>query len=462
MTKVSLENLRDAFFSMEEKESLFSLQVDDGVYLWDCCRWDVYQRLLQLHGAGFISGNSQKSGFVKFIFRRVIKKIKNFIALWYVLRRKPEYIFITAQRTVVEGNLVDSISDHLIDDASNSVAIELLNSDSVSYLHMLLGGDTRIPPVSFIAETSSSEVFNASIRINKAISDYFGIYVDVTDLLSVSLAQYKANFNFFSVIFSRHHPKAVIGVNNGTLNGLYVAAKKFRIPVVELQHGSSNEHTILWSYPKSIDSSNIGLSLPVAYFTFSNYWIANTNYPVKMIQAVGNDNLYQELIESKSQSLLFISAYMYHDALVHLAMELATKVINKIYFKLHPHEYYRKDELIANFGRLENIEVVSDEFDFAHLYRLCSHVVVVHSTTAYQALQAGKHLCIYKHSNYFWHYDIFGYAELFGTSSELAEIIDEKYPRGISVKEPNSQPLFFSRFNPDDFKTAVDYAKGLV
>ena len=456
-TTVHLEKIRDIFFVMEERENLFSLKSSCGVFIWNCCRLSVYQKILNAHGVSFVCVAPKKSGFLKYFAKKIACEVKNYLALRYLIMKCPEYIFITAQRTRNGNNLVDNISDHLIDEcASNSVAIELLNRNSVSYLRMLLGIDTRIPPVSFMSRANATELEYAKKKISKAISDHFGLHIDVTDLLSNALAQYKANFKFFSFLYSKIRPKAIIGVNNDTLNGLYYSAKIYDIPTVELQHGASNEHTLLWSYPKSIDRNHIGLSIPTAYFTFSDYWTSNTNYPVRVIRAVGNDNLYQDFIAPKFKAVLFISAHMYYDALVSLAKELSDVLNYKIYYKLHPHEYYRQNETIATFGRFENIEVVSDNIEFKELYELCSHVVVVHSTTAYQALQAGKSVCIYKYSNYFWHSDIFNYVDLFDNHSELAELINENLTNHTKTKDSKCVPLFYNRFNAGAFRTAVN------
>ena len=448
-----MDYIRDVFFSMEEEKSLFSLQVGNGVYIWNCCRLDVYQYLLQKHGVGFASQTHATSNFAI----NLICKIKNFLSSRYVLLRKPKCIFITAQRTRAGRALFDNITDHLIDEITSTVvAIELSNRCSVSYLRMLLGLNTRIPPIDFVKKSDQLDLILASARISQAIAEYFGFTLDVSILIENSFFQYQANYKYFSSLFTKHCPQLVIGVNDDTLYGLYAATKKFQIPTIELQHGSSNLHTILWSFPKSIESNHVGLSLPDAYFTFSEFWTNNTNYPVRIIQSIGNDNNYQDFIAFESKAVLVISAYMYYDELVGLSNKLSNAMDIKIYYKLHPNEYCRKKEAVSTFKNYANVEVLSDELEFKDLYSLCSHVVLVHSSTAYQALQAGKSVCIYKYSNYSWHSDIFDYVDLFDTSSELVKLINAYSTANSRAKDPKCLPLFYAPFDPCLFKMAVN------
>jgi hypothetical protein len=460
---VSLQDLNKVFFLMETQEKLFSLKTEDGQYIWNSCRYEIFNLLFSMHKDDYINNKIEKNTIYFLAFNKIKNYIRgckskliNFLSLRYILKKKPEYIFITCQKTRVGVKIKDSITDHLIEILTkNSISIEIMNRQSISYIRMLIGLNTRIPPVAYVESMNRDSLIYFSDIINKAIKKYFGHSVEINDLLNKSFSRQRENFKYFAKIISNYSPKAIIGVNDNNLNGLYAAAKKYKIPTIELQHGASNEHTILWSYPKSIDSSHLGLSLPDAYFTFSDYWMKNTNYPVRMMRAIGNDNLYQKLAQSQSEAVLIISTYMHHDALIDLTMELGGNVNKKIYFKLHPHEYYRKKETIKKFCKLNNVEIITDELNFDKLFNLCSHVVVVHSSSAYQALQAGKCVCVYIYYNYFFHSDIYEYVRLFKNSAELIELIDEKLTNLSKSQKVSSIPLFYSRLKIDTYLAAV-------
>jgi hypothetical protein len=234
---------------------------------------------------------------------------------------------------------------------------------------------------------------------------------------------------------------------------MFSAAKSLKVPTIELQHGASNSNTILWSYPSSISSSHLGLSLPTAYLTFSEFWKGNSHYPVKVLDSIGNDYFYQEKINGSSDGVLIVSAYMYRTELLQLALELAKSAKDKlIYFKLHPHEFAVKNSLLDAFCMHANIIVICDEMDFPSLFKVCNYVVGIHSTTLYIALQAGKKVCIYKRSNYFWHDDIFEYVELFNNVTELRDIIyleDRYFPK------MHSAPIFFQPFDNNKFNNIL-------
>ena len=461
--KITLENIRKIFFLMEVEEKLFNLKTEDGQYIWNCCRYDIYNTIFSMYNDSYVESKIIKTTILLSIIKKIkqtlsrkINKIKNFMSLRYILIKRPDYIFITCQRTKIGECIEDSIVDHLIEiEKKKSLSIEIMNRNSISYIRMILCMDTRIPPVDYSCSMNQNSLLYFDEVINKSLNKYFGFTIEIIELLNYSFSRQRENFKYFSKIFLSYSPRAIIGVNDNNLNGLYDAAKKFKIPTVELQHGASNEHTILWSYPELINCDHVGLSLPDAYFTFSDYWLKNSNYPVKIKRTIGNDNLYQESVECKTEAVLIISTYVYHDALVDLAKELGEGVNIKIYFKLHPHEYHRKEETIDGFGKYKNIEVISNELNFDKLFNLCSHVVVVHSSTAYQALQSGKCVCVYMHYNYFFHSDIFEYVQLFKNTTELIEIINQS-SLNITVSTKKSLiPLFYSRFKIREYKNAL-------
>ena len=295
--KIGVKNIQKTFFEMEASEDLFEIRTANGVYIWDVCRLHVYQKLLSTCGVGFVSDDFSIKRPLVDLFKKFIYRIRNFLSSFYLSTKKPEYLFITAQRTRVDHCFRDNISDHLLEIIDGySVSIELLNKGAINYFKIILGLETRIPPVFVQGLEDDSDLMLAHKKISKLVYKHFGIHLDFRNIVFNSISEFQSNYCFYSRFFSKHRPKAIIGVNNATLHGLYAAAKDFNIPTIELQHGASCVGTLLWSYPKSISSDHPGLSLPTAYLTVSDYWIGNSHYPVKMIRSIGNDNLYQEPI----------------------------------------------------------------------------------------------------------------------------------------------------------------------
>lgn len=459
---ISIRNLLDIFFRMETEEELFSKRLSDGTHFWDAIRADVYLCLHTAHGGPFVRSVSSPKPSPLGHCKELLKPLINEVSRRYLIAKSPTYICFTFQRIRSGPGLVDNIADHLIDLlGDDSVAVELLNKSAISYSKLLTGGKTRIPMVAIRSPHNRSESEAVAGFINKLITRHFGIVLDVTDKVVEAISVFEATRAYYRTVFSRTRPRAIMGANNGSLGGAFSAAKEAGIPSIELQHGGSSRHTIYWSYPSAITASHPGLSLPTAYFTYSDYWRDNTHFPAKMFRSIGTDYFHQKPISAPGTDVLMISSYMYRDALFDLTLELAdTDPARNILFKLHPHEFDKKAELVARREARENIKIVDDEYEFEQLFAQCQFVVGVQSTIIYLALQAGKRVCLLKHSNYFWHEDIFRYVELFDNSVELQDILENR--SGLYFMNQASVPELFDPFSTTAFLKALDDVQELM
>lgn len=459
---ITIRNILDVFFQMEVDENLFSMQMTDGTHYWDIIRSEVYLCLHAAHGGPFARPTSSPRPSPLARCKDLLKPLLNEISSRYLIAKSPAFVCFTFQRIRSGSRLVDNIADHLVDLLGEDlVAVELLNRSAISYHRLLTGEKTRVPMVAIRSPHNRSESETVAGFVNKLITSHFGIALNVTNVVVEAISAFEHTRAYYRAVFTRAQPRAIMGANNGSLRGAFSAAKENGIPSIELQHGGSSRHTIYWSYPSAITASHPGLSLPTAYFTYSDYWQGNTHFPVKMFRSIGTDYFYQKPIPAPGNDVLMISSYMYRDALFDLALELADKDVTRtIVFKLHPHEFDRRGELIARRGGRDNIEIVGDEHEFAQLFARCQFVVGVQSTTIYLALQAGKRVCLLKHSNYFWHEDIFRYVELFNNSSELHDILQNR--SGIHFVNQAAIPELFDPFSATDFLKALDDVQELM
>jgi hypothetical protein len=459
---ITIHNIQEVFFQMEETEDLFNLQGRDGTYFWDIVRRDVYLRLHTMHGGPFADAPFLPDPSLFTTVKDVVKQLLNRLTLRYLEARTPKYIFITGQRIRLNGHLFDSISDHLYELVSDdAVAIELMNKEAISYRAMLFGGRTRIPPVAVRRGLIEKDLPKVAESISLAIKKHFGVSIDTENLILAPILIFRENRNFYLRLFSRYRPNAIVCINNGTLYGLFSAAKAMRVPVLELQHGGSNYRTIFWSYPQSITASHPALISPTAYLTLSDFWIGNMHFPVSLTGSIGNDYFHQEPIAGDEDGVLFVSSYMYHEDLMQLALELSSLAPGKkLYYKLHPHQFNQKQALVAACRGNSNIAIVSDDMDFTELFGLCNYVVGVHSTSLYIALQAGKKVCVYKRSNYFWHEDIFEYVELFDSVAELCDIVANR--SGRYFQSLGKLPVLFEPFDQQKFMRILEDVESRV
>jgi hypothetical protein len=454
-SEITIHNIQEVFFRMEEAEGLFDLRTRDGTYFWDIVRRAVFACLHRMHGGPFVDEPPLPVPSLVTDTKDAVKALLNRISLHYLQARAPRYIFITGQRIRQINGLVDNISDHLYELVSeDAVAVELMNRGAINYRKILLGRKSRIPPVAVRRRSVEKDLSRVVEAISSVIGKYFGVSMDTYNLVFGPMLVFRENRDYYLALFARHRPNAVVCINNGTMYGLFSAGKEMGVPVVELQHGGSNYRTIYWSYPKSISATHPGLIVPTAYFTFADFWNENTHFPVRMTRSIGNDYFYQNPTVGDENGVLIISTYMHHEALFKLALELSDLAKEKvIYYKLHPHQFEERMAVMAARGGRSNIVIVCDEMDFPQLFRSCDYVVGVHSTALYIALQAGKRVCLYKRSIYFWHEEIFPYVEIFDGVAELRDILAN--PPGKYFQNRANQPMFFHKFDARKFMQAL-------
>jgi hypothetical protein len=443
---------------MEANESLFGLQTSDGIYYWDIIRVNMFVKLHTVYGGAFASSIPAPlpSPSLILYLKDTAKKIINMFSRQYLVRRRPKYIFISIQRVRQGTKLIDEISDplynHLLKD---SIAIELSNKKVINYLNMLLGLRTRSPQAYTEICYKEPDLDSMATKISDVIYRYFDLRIDAKDLIEEELKTFRTQKKHYLKLFKKHRPKAFICVNNGTLKGLYSAAKESNIPTFELQHGEFNGFSARTQYPLSISSSDQGIYLPTILMTFSDYWKDIAYFPVKRIVSIGNDYFAQTLGSHIGCGVLFISADMYQEPLLKIAILVATDNKNRpVYFKLHPHEFGKKSVIQKISKDLPNFFVITDDMNLQELFYNISFVVGVHSTMIYTALQAGKKVCIYKYAHYFFHKDIFDYVNLFSDSSELINILDCEAKR--NSHSSLELPKFFSGFNAKKFMSIFE------
>lgn len=454
--RITVRNIQEMFLRMEEAEDLFDMETADGTHYWDVVRINVFTTLYNVYGGGVAEPSSPPQPGLVSKGKDFVRSLINQWTRRYLAAQAPRYVFVTGQRIRRGSQLFDPIADHLYDLLSeNAIAVELMNKAVVSYAAMLVGRRTRIPAVNVRAAIGPKDLPRVVERITLAVGKHFGASIHVRGPVLDALATFKENKDYYRQLFAKHRPKAIVCIDNGTLKGLFSAAKEARVPTVELQHGEINSRSMHYSYPKSVPSSHAGLALPTALLTFADYWNEITHFPVRSVHAIGNDFFYQERVAGDDNGILMISAYFYHAALMDLALEVADLVGPRtIYYKLHPNQFDQKDAIVAACSSRRNVVVVSDEMELAQLLKRCNYVVGVSSTMIYIALQAGKKVCLYKRSNYFCHDDVFAYVELFDSASELRDIIDS--PPGKHFGALDTLPIFFEPFTPRRFTQALE------
>lgn len=452
----NINDIKEIFFDMEVSEGLFDLKLDDGAYYWDIIRREVFYEVYRAYDKSFVYRNPEKikskwqSGFLN-----IVKAIASQVNILLISLWKPEYIFITAQRLTVGSKKTDVVCDsafNLIANKKKTLRIETCNKFGI----VLFGKKKCL--LNIINNTLLNEDFSLiSDKISSLVFDYFNIDIILTKYIEKALIDFKNQENYYEKCFSRHQPKAVIIVQNGIMKGLFSAAKKNAIPVFEFQHGSISDAQVIYSYPENIHSNNEALFLPNTFLTFSPLWNKSVHFPVQRIHSVGNEFFYSDPIVSKRKNILIISTRMHHEDLISISKELSITYPNrKIFYKLHPTDFYRKNFFERMFSECKNIKITAEETHLKSLFSKCFFVVIIQSTVVFEAIQAGKEVLIYKRSNYKQDSFIFKYVNLFDSIHELRKVIDSHTKKTKHYKSP---PIFFDKFDPIAFKRAIGVIK---
>jgi hypothetical protein len=472
-----MKNLHDRFLEMEELEDLFSFRLSDGTYYWDIIRLGIFENLtITTSGASIFSNefmNETLSNISRMkkdsigVFQSFLNGIKIFVRLSlntlsqrYLIERKPNYLFFTYQK----GQQIPK--DHICDDlvellSEESICVEFLNKSAISYKNMVCGRKTRVPPV-FVCkkQLNNDEIYEVAAKVSTIIKKYFSVSIDVYDSILNSILVFNENRKYYFQLFSKFQPKAIIGTNGGSLKGLYAAASEKCIPTIEIQHGTYGSRSIFHSYPKYLSSLHPGLAMPTIELTFSDYWNDISNFPVKFVTSIGNDNFYQEKIAGGGD-ILIVSNFMYHELLIDLVLELSDLLKEeKIYYKLHPQQFKNKDKIIRQCKGKDNVEVISEELSQLELFERCNHVVGIRSTLLYIALQAGKNVYIYKRINYDSAQEVKKYMIIFDNVKELEASIKNTSKMHNNIN--NETPDFFVRFDEQKFLQILENAGNYV
>jgi hypothetical protein len=279
-----------AFKAMEREENLFAARVD-GWSPWRVIRFPVFQRVLDL--------SYQASPQPK--FRRILTALPATLRLLVVLvtgRHRDLLIktFRTALRLRDGNRYRDIYFDRLLDYGYSSLKIEGVNS---AKFDAQAAAALRKPDLDAVVFTFWGRVLGtlfpgpADARkfcetVSSLVAQRYSVVVEPKWLLMrVSTAYWQARL--YELLLRRVRPKAVLVADTGEYS-LRIAAGRYRIPFVELQHGVfDTDHPD--AVPLWVDGSANELLLPNVLACQGDFWIgrlAGSRQGQATAVAVGN------------------------------------------------------------------------------------------------------------------------------------------------------------------------------
>ena len=425
----------EKFLEFEQKNELFQLE-EDGMYVWDILRhhvyaeyqWDNYKAQAQLKEPPF---------------RMLVALLRRFCYLILFLFRKsrPNLFYIHSREKGPDGRFLDrNTYDFLQRMGKDAFILETYEGKGVKYSY----------PVHLINPAS---LFNRVYGLFYKKKDFSWLADKINgdlglqwsnDTVNRHIQYFRSERMFFRWLFRLKKIQRLYVAFNSQKSH-YCAARECGIQTIEFQHGIIDRGHVDYNYPPGIDAGS-RVYCPDVLLTYSHFWSREVNYPVKQVLAVGNTIAAQighagRPVHPGLLTIGFISADVFGVRLAELAIEYAKlNPGNQLLFKLHPNQFSRRKEYIERFRQFPGIHVITNEQPTGAMILGCDAVVLIQSTIAYEALQAGVPVFIYKRMTYYRHAHIFESPNviLFDDASEI--VIKDRVA-------PATEEIFFEEFD---------------
>jgi hypothetical protein len=424
----------EKFLEFEERHGLFQWE-EDGLYIWDILRFHVYVDFIW----DTYRERQPKPSRLKLLLK-VIRRI-GYLLVFPFRRGRPNLFHIHSRDRDAGGLHYDKNADDFLQRlAGESYVLETFEEGPVNY---------RYPVALFNPATLLNRLYFFLYRRK----DYTALVEKINSELELRwdnrtvnrhISYFRSERLFYKWLFRLKKIKRVYTTNH-YMKGLFCAARENKIETVELQHGIIDKGHIGYHYPLNIHADG-KVYCPDMLLTFSDFWCQDCNYPVSQIVPVGSTVFTKAEANGKPPvvpggSVVFISTNVFGMSLAALAIDyVRLNPDASILFKLHPNQYSEEAEYMRLFRPWANVRVVANEQPMEELILHCSAIVLIQSTIAYQALQAGVPLFIYKRMTYYRHSHIF--------DSPNVKLIDRAGQIVITDHaQPGPKDIFFEEFD---------------
>lgn len=244
--------------------------------------------------------------------------------------------------------------------------------------------------------------------LESAIQDEFGLAIDLDEVVRQRLADFEIGLRRYRDILARVRPRLVLINQNGIEKALFRAARLEGVPCVEVQHGLINGAHPAYAYPPDVNGEGSGM-FPDVLFAFSQFWIDGCHYPARHRIPVGNDMFHPTALPTPpvEGEVLVISAAKYHADLARWLRLAAPRLpARRFVYKLHPGQAASFEVIRQELADLPNVAVRSTDVAMQALLAQARDVVLIQSTVAYEAVQAGRRLLIIPEQDYDTHTDL--------------------------------------------------------
>lgn len=399
-SKKTLENIRDIFIEIEEKNDVFTLAYED-IYYWKLIRFELFELIKK-------KLDIAKEGHPLTLKDKAVKAMK---LVWYsfcnIYRnrkiKKADVLLLThGRKTLVHGKYIDlylnnkieeldknNISYVVIDRADHYGNHQGMMKENYIYFerfgHIIREGLYKIGMNKINVESDLEKIQH----IEDEIKEKLEIDVDLKYLIKRRIFRFKVDKKYYNKLLNRIKPKKLYLVVSYGKEDLIAAAKERNIEVVELQHGVISNYHMGYYFPFK---DNIPY-FPNKLIVQGEFWKESVSYPKDVEIAVESINSFNKVYISpenkKENSVLFISQGSIGRELSKVAARFSLE--NKIvcYYKLHPSEFniwksnYKE---LVEASKKGFIKVVEKEENIYSMMERCKYIIGVYSTAIYESL----------------------------------------------------------------------------
>jgi len=342
--------ITEKFLQLEEEFRVFSLKIEDE-YFWDYVRNNLHFNISGVYYPNLIMGKNTLNPKI------IINSLQTIFFSNPFLANKTDILFYSGslrRKNKEDNKWWEIYCDPIIENLD--IPYILLEWGGFGrYTHRKTENIIFREPIEMISvlkkKTKSIKIDLKPSELNqlkimeKRFNEVFNKKVNLISLIIETLTNIKIYYGLNYKVLKKIKPKLIIlvcGYSNDTL-ALTKAARKLKIPVIELQHGIIGKLHLGYHFPYS---KPLGNAFPDYLFVWGQYWKDATNFPISDENIIVSGFPYAEkrLKEyasySKRKQILFISSFNIGKELSKFAIEVLEKLGDQyeIVYKLHQNE----------------------------------------------------------------------------------------------------------------------------
>lgn len=399
--------LLEELFRRETENGLFDLSTEDGIHFWDLVRNDVFTYAMSHAGImplmDFVPLNTTGN-------RKMRLKGLAFLPIsWFhaMTRKKQSGTVLTLNISRSWSNEKNGFTDLLFSDIHTALGkrcfhLELFTPSKKEVLkwknrskHFLIDLEIKKLLTSYRCTENLPEI----TCFKDVLPDNFPL----TDVIRVALFHYRTELPFYRKLLQKKGIKQVMLQSQP--KSLIAAAHELGLPTYDLQHGHFNNFDPFYSYHPSFDT-NVLETVVQNLMTVGNYWNQFVHPTIKAT-TIGSSYFFPPAPSNDKKHILIIGSRFIHTAILEELKSCAVELPDERFvYKLHSNQNDQLESTCAFFAENPNVEIRIFD-DINTLLPQTKWLVLVQSTVAYQALQMGIPVCIYKKYYYEASEDLF-------------------------------------------------------